>query len=80
MAQNEKTCAELRAEHAALLAFAESIANNTSGNLHGFYGGYVTRARHVVKQAGGELRKVGRYKAGEVEETPHPVYKDGRWQ
>lgn len=49
-----------------LLAFAESIANNSSANLHGFHRREVEAARRAVKAAGGRLDAIGRYKAGEV--------------
>jgi hypothetical protein len=55
---------------AALLAFAESIANHTSGNLHGFYSAEIKAARAAVLKAGGTLLKVGRYEAGAVLPTP----------
>ncbi len=57
-----------------LLRFAESIANHTSGNMHGWYPGEVTAARRAVKAAGGELREMGRYRAGESEPMSHEEY------
>ncbi len=53
--------------HAELLAACELVGNSTSGNLHGFYGHLVTAARRGVKAAGGELRAVGKYRAGEAD-------------
>jgi len=69
---NEQTQSEL-------LRFAESVANSSSGNLHGFYSGMLEDARRVVKAAGGTLRKVGRYEANSCEHKPHAEYVDGRW-
>lgn len=57
-----------------LLRFAESIANHTSGNLHGWYPGEITAARRTVKLAGGELKEMGRYLAGESEPMSHEDY------
>lgn len=53
--------------HAALLGACELVGNCTSGNVHGFHGHLVTAARRGVKAAGGELRAVGWYAAGESE-------------
>ncbi len=60
------SCAK-RAPIPELLAFAETVANSTSGNLHGFYSHIVTGARKAVFAAGGELNAVGRYRAGEAD-------------
>ena len=54
-----------------LLEFAESVANNSSGNLHGFHSHLVHDARQVVKMAGGELKEMGRFRAGECEPMSH---------
>jgi hypothetical protein len=51
---------------ADLLAYAERMANHTSGNLHGFYSAEIQAARAAVLKAGGTLRAVGRYREGEA--------------
>ncbi len=56
---------------AALLGACEYIGNSTSGNLHGFHGDVVTAARQAVKAAGGELRAMGWFKAGEAEKMSY---------
>lgn len=57
-----------------LLAFAESIANHSSGNLHGSYSAEIEAARRAVKLAGGKLKEIGRYRAGESEPMSHADY------
>ena len=57
-----------------LLQFAESIANHRSANLHGFHSDVVQAARRVVKENGGRLDAIGRYKADETEPMSWPEY------
>lgn len=62
-----------------LLAYAESVANSRSSNLHGFHSSIVEEARRVVKAAGGRLDKVGRYEEGSAAWRPYGKYQDGQW-
>lgn len=63
----------------ALLAFAEAVANSTSANLHDFHSEIVIDARHVVKAAGGHLRKVGRFEEGSAAQRPHEHFNGKSW-
>ena len=74
-----KTICVNPAECPDLLAFAESVANNTGGNLHGFHFRLVERAREIVKKYNGKLDKVGRYQKGIVTAQPVPRFNRSRW-
>ena len=62
-----------------ILRYVESVGNSRSGNLHGFHTHIVQEAREIVKEAGGTLLKMGRYREGSAAWQPHSHHIKGKW-
>lgn len=60
-----------------ILSFLGYIAHHPSSDFHGRYDNEVATARRLLKEAGGELREVGRFRADSFTPMSHEEY-DGR--